>query len=581
MKARRNIRGVRKPLSPPELYRQKLAKPPPKPLPVSVPVAKSKNGIASPLAAFVLIPAKSLWAYKTKMTDSYLGGMEALNFRVAVGDTLPEDLSPYSLVVLWSHGWEGNDDTGAYCDKAMAARRAAEAAGIPVFSAIPTAVGHDKCFAAWKSAGVPCPDYADIDNAASMGFPVVLRVRHKLSRGRMMFLAGSQDAVTSLRRMYPDLDLAVQYIDTKGVDGLYRKYRSYVVGDQIIPRQIMASADWRVSLGNTVGVSCPAVAEENKAFLAGPHPWDATLLQAAKAVGMDAGALDYSFTPKGIIIWEINACYGMAGEGDSSKDQAFRQATSLSVTDVVYKEQQMGLIAAREMLFRSLRLEQNQVTSLLWTGGYDSTFRLCQLLSEGRTVLPIYVCNRIDNRRSVSKELTAMARLAPLIRSTVNGGTLLKTLCVGEPGGPLISYALPGDDEVTRMARVIGYGNVGRERMGSQYEPLCRFAKYWGPTEIGIEIGGRAEKLLRCDVSVEGGEHRLTSEPLTDRNLEIFRPFSFPLIRMTKRDMQQVAKAGGYEAALALTWTCWLPKSNGLPCGRCEMCRRRVAEVSS
>ena len=52
-------------------------------------------------------------------------------------------------------------------------------------------------------------------------------------------------------------------------------------------------------------------------------------------------------------------------------------------------------------------LEPKKIVNLLWTGGWDSTFRLCQLiLVKRKNVQPYYI---IDNKRkSLQKELITM-----------------------------------------------------------------------------------------------------------------------------------------------------------------------------
>ncbi len=39
--------------------------------------------------------------------------------------------------------------------------------------------------------------------------------------------------------------------------------------------------------------------------------------------------------------------------------------------------------------------------------------------------------------------------------------------------------------------------------------------------------------------------------------------------------MLNIAKKGGYEDVLGMTWSCWYPV-NGKPCGRCIMCHERI-----
>jgi len=508
------------------------------------------------------------------MTETHIGGLNAFGIGVDVIDEIPEKstLAQYQVVIPWSHGWEADQNQYELQKGAMAFIQMAQEAGLPVFSAIPSSVGHDQCYIAWGPHGL-CPKHQRIKlgDKVELSWPVLVRASKKMSQGMMIYQAGTQREVDQLLQSCPDLDLAVEYVDVRSEDGLYRKYRSYVVGDSIIPRQVMISRDWKVTLQSTVGFFNSGSPEENKRFLSDPDPErDALLLKAAKLVGLDAGAIDFSFRSDGsLVVWEINACYGMAGKGRSTKDIAFRRATGLTEEDVLEREQQLGFLAAKEILFRSLRRKQSEVVSVLWSGGWDSTFRIIQLLEQGKTVLPIYIAYRIDVRANTTQELDAMAKL----RLHMGGypGELLQTLVVGNQTSKAEGYGVPMDSWVHERAQRIGYGGSGGETMGYQYEPFCRFARNFGEVELCAEVGGRAEKLLRGEV-VDG---RLVETP-SSQDLEIFRPFYFPLIHLSKLDMLATATQRGYDQVLRKTWSCWFPRRSGGPCGRCEMCRQRV-----
>jgi len=215
--------------------------------------------------------------------------------------------------------------------------------------------------------------------------------------------------------------------------------------------------------------------------------------------------------------------------------------------------------------------------AVLWTGGWDSTFRICQLLDGGAEVLPVYLASALDMRKNQMSEIVTMQALRPLLRKRFPRSKVLPTMHVGRPGDHSISHGIPGDHLVTAAAKQIGYGGTGKERMGRQYEAFCRFAKHFGEMELCIEVGGRAEKLLRSDVvdTPQGIRLKPYSE-LTDKALEIFRPFVFPLIRSTKAHMLAVSEEREYLPILKRTWSCWFPQKNGSPCGRCEMCIRRA-----
>jgi hypothetical protein len=440
-------------------------------------------------------------------------------------------------------------------------------------SAVPTALGHAACYAAWLSAGICCPLYAFPEQAwQSLGNPVVIRRAEKLSQGREMHLATSEDSAKTILRGNPRLDLVVEFVDTQGPDGLYRKYRSYIVGSRVVHRQATLSKSWKVSL-ESCETGEQAIAENAEFLRNGIGPdGEAVLLSAARAVGVDLGAVDYSFDREGrVVVWEINACYGMAGGGSARRDELYRAATGFTQEQVLEHEQQLGSVFAGEII----GLLSKNARRVLWTGGLDSTFRLCELLRSGESVQPVYVASRIDARRNTEKELSAIRSLTVILRETFAKGTLLDPVYIGDVEGPAVSAAIPGDSCVRAAAGRIGYGNVGNEAMGRQYEALCRLSKHFGTMEACVEIGGRAERLLRDHVEPDGaGSWRLKDWGIP-RDLLIFRHMTYPLIRMTKDAMLKVAQEAGYSDILKRTWTCWMPK-NGQPCGKCEMCRRRV-----
>ena len=58
------------------------------------------------------------------------------------------------------------------------------------------------------------------------------------------------------------------------------------------------------------------------------------------------------------------------------------------------------------------------VHKLLWTGGFDSTFRLCELVKEKCTIQPVYIINR--RRESVVFELQAQEKILNYLSKNSN-----------------------------------------------------------------------------------------------------------------------------------------------------------------
>ena len=45
---------------------------------------------------------------------------------------------------------------------------------------------------------------------------------------------------------------------------------------------------------------------------------------------------------------------------------------------------------------------------------------------------------------------------------------------------------------------------------------------------------------------------------------------------LNKKDMLKIAESGNYNDILKYSWSCWYPKQDGTPCGKCIMCRERI-----
>jgi hypothetical protein len=210
---------------------------------------------------------------------------------------------------------------------------------------------------------------------------------------------------------------------------------------------------------------------------------------------------------------------------------------------------------------------------LLWTAGWDSTFRLLlALLVRRKAVHPYYLID--PGRPSTPNELRAMEQIAAAIsaRFPQTNGMLHK---------PLISSVadLRPDPQTTgRFERL-----RSRSHLGGQYDWLARFAVQQGLTdpELAIHQDDRAAEFLHPYVVKDDGDgdpsHRLRDDP-PDDDLRIFEHFRFPVFDKTKRDMQRLAKEHGFADVMELTWFCHMPTPQGLPCGRCNPCRYTMDE---
>ena len=99
--------------------------------------------------------------------------------------------------------------------------------------------------------------------------------------------------------------IAVEFVDTRGPDGLFRKYRCLVAGDHAISVHLIAARDWEVRGDNKV--ASPDLLAEEARFIAGPDRDQALFRQARAIMGFDLVAFDYSRFPDGrLVVWETN-----------------------------------------------------------------------------------------------------------------------------------------------------------------------------------------------------------------------------------------------------------------------------------
>ena len=229
----------------------------------------------------------------------------------------------------------------------------------------------------------------------------------------------------------------------------------------------------------------------------------------------------------------------------------------------------------------------SEISYIFWTGGYDSTFRICQaLIDERRIVRPIYISDIIDNlpsknnerRHSLKNEYLSMSKirnkiskLFPWTRNRLLPLLDIKSVVVDNE----IDYHMKILKKQKRVRRSIcQYGAIAQ---------VCKNLNKNRKNKIYIEIsvekepgGSMMYNTIHNKVNCLNNLCYLKKNlSVNDRSLKIFQYLSFPTLNYTKRDMLDIAERGGYKDILYLTWSCWYPQNNK-PCDRCIMCRERI-----
>jgi len=219
------------------------------------------------------------------------------------------------------------------------------------------------------------------------------------------------------------------------------------------------------------------------------------------------------------------------------------------------------------MNIKEVNIEDARI-NLLWTGGWDSTFRLLKLVLNNKEVQPFYIID--PNRESLGFEVRAMQHIrSEISKSNPKASKLL-----------LPTLFIDLNDIKDNQAVTSAYHNIRKNvPVGIQYEWLARFAEEHGeyPMEIGIEMGshGTSKYLSKYWIYKYFDEEGfyMIDEKYRDTDVyNLFKYFKFSIIDLKKQDMKMIAEKEGFIQIMDHTWFCHSPISNGKPCGVCKPC---------
>jgi hypothetical protein len=219
--------------------------------------------------------------------------------------------------------------------------------GIPIVNSLHHFhVRHSVALNVWARNNICCPPFQlfqQVDEI-TLEYPLIIRT-DGVHRGENMFRVNNHDEAadkvdkSQYNPEYPPINMAVKFLDTRKSQQYYRRWHSYVIGDQVLPRQLVISDSWNVHLSNAV--NCEWAHQENAQFIASQDPNAQLLVQAARVIGADIAAIDYSYLPNGnIILWEANRRFDVATYGE--RLARYLAATGRTVEQAVADHQQIG-----------------------------------------------------------------------------------------------------------------------------------------------------------------------------------------------------------------------------------------------
>ena len=214
----------------------------------------------------------------------------------------------------------------------------------------------------------------------------------------------------------------------------------------------------------------------------------------------------------------------------------------------------------------------NKIINVLWTGGFDSTYRMVELSGHDVVIQPFYLSDKY--RRSEKFELNAIREITADIERYP--GTRCRIL-------PLITLQT---SDLNQDCEIVGAYNRLRNisYIGPQYIWLAEFAKSNKGLELCIETddshcgatwclrkNGKLKKIIDGDLV-----YWILDEANSSRDvMTVFGSLHFPIIEITKLDMLENYKLMGLSETMKKTWFCHTPV-NGEPCGVCSPCRQAI-----
>lgn len=207
---------------------------------------------------------------------------------------------------------------------------------------------------------------------------------------------------------------------------------------------------------------------------------------------------------------------------------------------------------------------------ILWTGGWDSTFRMVELGFRDVIVQPVYVLD--PNRTSHNCELKAMKKILDILRNDSRFVAEYNDLKVFK------LEDIPKDEKITNAYKIISK----ETKLGSQYDWLARLGKMYSGMEMGIEkaLSGSSRAIdtmnKYCHILYKNEGEGYVAEDSSEVGKLVLGWFSFPIIQRSEVDMVRQIKEWHCEDVMQHIWFCHNP-IDGKPCGFCRPCQEKVA----
>jgi 7-cyano-7-deazaguanine synthase len=204
---------------------------------------------------------------------------------------------------------------------------------------------------------------------------------------------------------------------------------------------------------------------------------------------------------------------------------------------------------------------------ILWTGGWDSTYRVVELSRLCVIIQPVYILD--ESRHSYERELKSIDTITRLLMDKEETlASFLPLIIVNKTDIPENKHI---SDTVTMLRE--------KYQWGVQHDWISRIALEYPGIELCVEkIVGEfspTRNIINAHGSVTMGTHGYIVTDDSDEVLKtVLGNITLPIFETTETQMVENIKSWGYESIMENIWFCHNP-INGKPCGLCVPCHTK------
>jgi 7-cyano-7-deazaguanine synthase in queuosine biosynthesis len=212
---------------------------------------------------------------------------------------------------------------------------------------------------------------------------------------------------------------------------------------------------------------------------------------------------------------------------------------------------------------------------LLWSGGWDSTFRLLNIVLVGKKPVQPYYFIAPHQRKSIKNERSAQAKIRKALFAKYPW-----TQDLIRPAIIIHVNDIPPDEAITQAHKAAHESQT----IGVQYEFMARYCKQQNLQDLEIclhKVGDPNVPPRFIQFLERVGDTQMFTYNLALKDkpeYAFLRYFSYPLMEVDKEDMRQIAKEQGWLPILKKTWFCYTPIFGKIPCGVCSPCLFTIGE---